>query len=206
MVKAMRNLLWRILGFDYQTMLLKTDYVLLKNDRFTSAGRGTYDNGAKVWRWSDALLKIGNYCCIAHDVNFILDEGYHKGSTITNYPFINDKNIGTYPVEVDQLAGIEIGNDVWIGMGAFIMPGVKIGNGVTIGANSVVTKDIPDYALVAGSPAKILKYKFSDEQIERLNRIGWWDWPESKIQERKLDFYQLSLDEFITKNEQQPKN
>lgn len=190
------------MGFDYNQILLKLDYILLKNDAFTIKGVGTYDNGAKVWRWSKAPLKIGKYCSIAYDVNFIVDEGYHKASSVSNYPFINNLNTDKYQdITISQREGITIGNDVWIGMGAFIMPGVTIGNGVIIAANSVVTKDVPDYAVVAGSPAKIIKMKYDVNTIFKLNKIAWWDWESPVLKSRKLDFYQLSIDDFIRKYE-----
>ncbi len=200
MIKAFRKLVWRLLGVDYQILLNKIDYVLLKNDKYTYKGIKTYDNGAKVWRWSNAKLTIGNYCSIAYDVNFIVDEGFHKGSPITNYPLINNLNIDYYPkTEISQKEGITIGNDVWIGMGAFILPGVTIGNGAVIAANSVVTKDIPDYAIMAGSPAILIKMKFDVNTINQLNDIAWWDWKDQKVQESIYDFYE-NIDVFINKH------
>lgn len=74
-----------------------------------------------------------------------------------------------------------IGNDVWIGHGALILPGVTIGNGAIIGAGAVVARDVPDYAIVAGNPARVIRYRFDPEVIERLNRIAWWDWPVQRI-------------------------
>lgn len=200
-MKNIRKLLWKLLGIDYHQILNKLDYTLLKNDPHTVQGTGTYNNGAKVWRWTEARLEIGNYCSIAFDVNFILDSGYHQGASITSYPFINNKNIGNYNYNIIQKEGITIGHDVWIGMGAFILPGISIGNGVTIAANSVVTQDIPDYTVVAGSPARIIKHKFSQEQVAALNNIAWWNWTKEEIEKRKLEFYQLTIDEFIQKYE-----
>lgn len=202
MLNKLRHILWRILGVDYQTILKKLDYTLLRNDKYTTKGIGTYDNGAKVWRWTNAKLQIGNYCSIAHGVNFIVDEGFHTCSEITNYPFIN--NLSEKPNLVDirnnltQKEGIIIGNDVWIGLNTIILPGVKIGNGVSIAAGSVVTKDIPDYALVGGVPAKIIKIKHDENTIKKLNQIAWWNWSKDEMKERKTDFY-LSMEEFLEK-------
>jgi len=203
-----RKILWHILGFDYQTMLNKTDYVLLKNDNYSEIGTRSYDNGAKVWRWTNAPLKIGNYCSIAHDVNFIVDEGHHTLSSITSFPLadnlfknkihINGVTKEKYFSKFKQKEGIIIGNDVWIGMGVYIMPGVTIGNGVTIAANSVVTNDVGDYCLVAGSPAKMIKKKYSDDQIEKLNKIAWWNWDEKEIK-NKINDFQLDINQFIKK-------
>jgi virginiamycin A acetyltransferase len=202
LMPIVRKMLLSFLGFDYKTLLLKLDYTLLKSDKYTQKDFGTYDNGAKVWRWSSAPLIIGKYCSIAYDVNFIVDEGFHKGSQISNYPFINNLNKHNFQdISIDQREGISIGNDVWIGMGAFIMPGVSVGNGAIIAANSVVTKEVPDYAIVAGSPAKIIKMKYDANTILKLNKIAWWNWESSVLESRKLDFYQLSIEEFINKYE-----
>ena len=78
---------------------------------------------------------------------------------------------------------VVIGNDVWLGACSVIMSGVTIGNGAVVGANSVVTKDVPDYCVVAGNPARIIKKRFSDEQIAALLENPWWELPESRIKE-----------------------
>ena len=201
-MKKFRSFLWRLLGIDHQTILRKLDFTLLLNDQFSKKGRGTYDNGAKVWRWSDAKLVIGKYCSIANGVNLIVDEGYHSCSEITNYPFINnltsEPDLMSIRNTFQQKEGIQIGNDVWIGMNAIILPGVTIGNGVTIASGSIVNKDVPDYCTVGGIPAKILKKKHPDEIIEKLQRIAWWNWDKKTIDQRKKDFY-LPIDEFIEK-------
>mgnify|MGYP000595509082 CR=1 FL=1 len=207
-MKIIRKFLWRILGFDYQMMLDKNDFTLLKNDSYTKIGEKTYDNGAKVWRWSNTPLTIGNYCSIANNVNFIIDEGYHKMSSITNFPiannlFKNENTINgidkkTFLSKFKQKEGITIGNDVWIGMGAYIMPGVTVGNGVTIAANSVVTKPVADYSVVAGSPAKVIKVKHDERTVQELNKIAWWNWEEELIKERISDFYG-GINNFINK-------
>ena len=204
----LRKLVWRILGFDYQMMLDKNDFTLLKNDSYTKIGEKTYDNGAKVWRWSNTPLTIGNYCSIANNVNFIIDEGNHKMSSITNFPiannlFKNENTINgidkkTFFSKFKQKEGITIGNDVWIGMGVYIMPGVNIGNGVTIAANSVVTKPVADYSVVAGSPAKVIKVKHDERTVQELNKIAWWNWEEELIKERISDFYG-GINNFINK-------
>lgn len=203
MIRELRKLLWRILGVDYDQFLRKSDYTLLKDDKSCTKGLGTYDNGAKVWRWSKAPLVIGRYCSIAHNVNFLMDEGFHSMSQITNYPFINNLTTDTEANKITksrlQKEGITVGNDVWIGINAVIMPGVKIGNGVTIAAGSVVNRDVPDYALVAGIPAKLVKMKHSDETIKKLQEIQWWEWSEKKINDNKADFY-LDIEEFLKKH------
>ncbi|TXE11658.1 CatB-related O-acetyltransferase [Seonamhaeicola algicola] len=209
-IAHIRNYLWRLLGVDYNHTLSIHDYVFLKRDKYTTMGTGTYNNGALVFRWTKAPLKIGNYCSIANNVRFIVDEGYHKASPITNFPLVNNlfKDEITLKSEglanniinnIKQKEGITIGNDVWIGMGAFIMPGVTIGNGVTIAANAVVTKNIPDYHVVAGVPAKTTKIKYDDETISNLNKIAWWNWDKAKIKDNIGSFYSTNVKEFISK-------
>lgn len=204
-----RKFLWRTLGIEFEHALKIHDYTFLKGDKYSEIGNKTYDNGALVWRWTNAEIKIGKFCSIANNVRFIVDEGYHSASKITNFPLINNlfKNESTLPdgrskndvlKKIKQKKGIIIGNDVWIGMGVYIMPGVKIGNGVTIGANSVVTKDVPDFAIVVGSPAKLIKLKHSNSQIEKLNKIAWWNWDEKSLKERVNDFY-IPVQNFIDK-------
>lgn len=201
MLKKIRHILWRILGFDYTMMLNKTDFTLLKDDNFTKKGEGSYENGAKVWRWTNATLEIGNYCSIAANVNFIMDGAFHSQSEITNYPLsqrINNKNINVKKIK--QKEGITIGHDVWIGTGAYIMPGVTIGNGAVIGANAVVTKDIDDFEIVGGTPAKRIKLKHSADIIKKLNKIAWWNWDKKMIENRFDDFY-LPIKQFTDKYE-----
>lgn len=77
--------------------------------------------------------------------------------------------------------GVVIGNDVWVGSCAFIMSGVNIGDGAVIAANAGVTKDVPPYAIVAGNPVRIVKFRFFHEIVDCLLRIKWWDWPVEKV-------------------------
>ncbi len=93
---------------------------------------------------------------------------------------------------------VTIGNDVWIGANAIILSGVTIGDGAIIAAGAVVTKNVEAYAIVGGVPAKLIKYRFSEEQIHKLLDIKWWDWPHKKIEEHIEEFYQPEV--FIDKN------
>ena len=91
-----------------------------------------------------------------------------------------------------------IGNDVWLGKNVIITNYANIGNGVIAGAGAVITKDVPDYAVVVGVPARIIRYRYSADQIAALNSIAWWNWTDDQIRERFDDFY-LPIDEFISK-------
>lgn len=132
-------------------------------------------------------VKIGKFCSIARNVSF--QEYDHTSKTISTY--LISKNLFKGSVE-DNLVSkgpIIVGNDVWIGAHSIILSGVNIGNGAIISANSVVTKDVPPYAIVGGSPAKILKRRFSPEIITLLQNINWWDWDRDKLFRNKEIFY-----------------
>mgnify|MGYP001791002426 CR=1 FL=1 len=130
-------------------------------------------------------LIIGKFCAIARQVKFIMNGANHKLSGISTYPFQIFGNgweqvtpeLGDLPYKGDTV----IGNDVWIGYDVLIMPGVKIGNGAIVSSRSVVVSDVPAYAVVGGNPAKVIKKRFADDVIERLEAIAWWDWPIEKI-------------------------
>lgn len=190
MLNWLREKLWNILGIGRKHMLWVADSRFLKEDKYTSKGLKTYDNNAVVYRWSDAPLTIGKYCSISYGVKFILDDGKHTFNQITNYPFQNN--------EISLKKGIHVGNDVWIGLNTIILNGVNIGNGVTIAAGSVVTKDVPDYCVVAGTPAKIIKRKCTIEEANEMSKIAWWNWSEEQIHKALPDF-KKSIPEFIEK-------
>jgi virginiamycin A acetyltransferase len=130
-------------------------------------------------------LIIGKFCAIARGATFIMNGANHKLSGISTYPFYIFGNgwetAMPAPGELPYKGDTVIGNDVWIGYKALIMPGVKIGNGAIISSGSVVVSDIPAYAIAGGNPAKPFKKRFDDETIETLERIAWWDWPVETI-------------------------
>lgn len=190
MKNKIRNILWRILGIDYNHILRVIDFRYLKEDSFKSIGHQSYDNGAVVYRWSDAEINIGKYCSISYDVKFITDDGKHQCNNITSYPFKSNN--------ISDKRGIKIGNDVWIGLGSTILYGVKIGDGATIAAGSVVTKDVEPYTIVGGVPAKLIKEKCTREETKLMQEIAWWDWKQETIEDRVEDF-KLSYKDFINK-------
>jgi virginiamycin A acetyltransferase len=139
-----------------------------------------------LFDFSGDKLVIGKFCMIASDVTFIMNGANHLTDAISTYPFAIFGNGWEgamegreYPFKGDTV----IGNDVWIGYKATIMPGVRVGDGAIIAAHSVVTKDVAPYAIVGGNPAAEIKKRFPDEEIEKLLQLRWWDWPPEKITE-----------------------
>ena len=126
---------------------------------------------------------IGKFCSIAHSTLIGLWEHNKWVTTHSFYLFESSGGFveGYIPYEADSIR-TTIGNDVWIGGNAVIMKGVIISDGVIIGASSVVTRDVPPYAIVIGNPARIIRYRFSQEDIDYLLKIGWWDYPRRKLQ------------------------
>lgn len=160
----------------------------------------------------ELVERVGAFCCFAggtdavrnHPVdlisthlflywggdNDIYDKGKYKS-------YENDKNFkeyGWYFPDVEPCGKVHkgrrtvIGNDVWLGKNVIITNGAEIGNGVIAGAGAVITRDVPDYAVVVGVPARIIRYRYSPEQIAKLNIIAWWDWPDEKIRKNYKDF------------------
>lgn len=130
-------------------------------------------------------LIIGKFCQIASGIKIIMNGANHRMNSVTTYPFNIMGNgwekvtpkLTDLPFKGDTV----IGNDVWIGQNVTILPGVHIGDGAIIGANSVVTKDIPAYHIAAGNPCKVIRKRFSEELINYLEEVKWWNWEEEKI-------------------------
>ena len=189
-INYIRKYLWRLLGVSQMHMQWVCDNHYLKEDKDTIIGYKSYDNNAVVYRWSSNKLIIGKYCSISYGVNFIIDDGGHTCNQISSYPFKTN--------QIGSKAGIIIGNDVWIGLGATIINGVKIGDGVTVAAGSVVVSDVPSYCVVGGVPAKVVKRKCTEEEAIIMSEIAWWNWEDSIIEERISDF-KLDIPSFISK-------
>lgn len=121
---------------------------------------------------------IGKFCSIASEVK--IGMGEHTLKNISTSPIFTEKNNSTghkwtTNTNVYPFQRVKIGNDVWIGTRVMILGGVTIGDGAVIGAGSIVTKDVEPYSIVAGVPAKLIRYRFSKDQIELLNQTLWWD-------------------------------
>jgi acetyltransferase-like isoleucine patch superfamily enzyme len=155
-----------------------------------------YKPSTQIWD-----CEIGNFCHIGS--NCLIGLIGHDPTRVTTYPLEYHFSNTVTDCSQDPTANtkkkerVKILNDVYMGEGVVVMGGVTIGNGAVIGTRSVITKDIPDYSIVGGVPAKLIKKRFSDQVIEALLEIRWWDWPDEKIKENMTTF-NLDIEKFIS--------
>ena len=133
-------------------------------------------------------LIIGKFCSIACGAKFLFTSANHTQMSLSTFPFpifFEEWNLdkGDVTSAWDNKGDIVIGNDVWIGYEAVIMAGVHIGNGAVIASRAVVTKDVPPYTIVGGTPAREIRKRFDEQTIARLQELQWWDWSVEKISE-----------------------
>jgi acetyltransferase-like isoleucine patch superfamily enzyme len=165
-----------------------------------SFGKYTYGKPNVLWANNNAKLVVGNFCSIAENVTIYLG-GNHRQDWVTTYPFghihqnvFNKFNGYGHP---STKGDIIIGNDVWIGSNVTIMSGTTIGDGAVIANNSHVVKNVEPYSLVGGNPAKLIKYRFTPEQIVQLLEIKWWNWDDAKINKFSPLLCNPDIDDFI---------
>jgi chloramphenicol O-acetyltransferase type B len=147
---------------------------------FVECARYLHDKREDV----DKLI-IGNYCSIGSGAVFMMagNQGHNK-QWLSTYPFYFQANIfKTSKNGFERAGNTIIGNDVWIGSEAMIMPGITIGDGAIIAARAVVVKDVEAYSIVGGNPATVIKSRFNDKEIEQLLLMQWWNWKEEKVKE-----------------------
>lgn len=138
----------------------------------------------KAFPGNTAKLVIKGYGSLTMN-SIIFVGGQHPIDSVTTYPHrILWRMPGIYEDDFPTHAPDSfIGADVWMGDRTIVMPGIRIGHGAVIGSGSVVTKDVPDYAIVGGVPAKVIRYRFTEEQIAGLLATEWWEWPEAEVRE-----------------------
>ena len=182
---------------DYQTIYLNTiinnpniivgDYTIY-NDFVNDPAQFKKNNILYHYPINQDRLIIGKFCSIACGAKFLFNSANHTLKSLSNYTFplffeewgLDKKNVTS---AWDNKGDIIIDNDVWIGYEAVIMAGVHIGDGAVIAARAVVTKDVPPYTIVGGTPARKIRMRFEEEIIVKLQQIQWWNWPVEKIRQ-----------------------
>ncbi len=161
-------------------------------------GKHTYGPEEKILGHPSILegSTIGKFCSIADNLQLVA-KGKHMTDWVSTYPFRIKWKMDVPLHALPPTSPITIGNDVWIASNVKIKQGVKIGDGAVLATESFVTKDVPPYAIVGGNPAKVIKYRFTESQIEDLLKIKWWDWEDSDIKEIVPVLLSNNIDEFI---------
>jgi acetyltransferase-like isoleucine patch superfamily enzyme len=159
--------------------------------RGVEIGRHTYGFGEHTFPifTEGARIVVGAFCAIDNEAR-IHGGGAHVITRAAAYPLnamLFDRGKRNAPDDMDKGPTV-IGNDVWIGKGATVLTGLTVGDGAVVGTRAVVTKSVPPYAIVAGNPARILRYRFDSDIRERLLALGWWDWDDDEIREQKRWF------------------
>jgi phosphonate metabolism protein (transferase hexapeptide repeat family) len=183
--------------------------------RFVELGEGTriIDSEIGDYSYTDryvdiAYSKIGKFCNIAAFSRINPSEHPYHRASLHHFMY---RSSYYWPEETDEATvfdwrrsrPVHVGHDTWIGHGTIIMKGVTIGNGAVVGSKSVVTKDVPPFAIVAGTPAKIIKWRHGPDIAERLQALAWWEWSHGQIRSALPDFRALSAEAFLEKYEMQ---
>lgn len=158
-----------------------------------------FNDNILYYRKNHGKLKIGKFCSLANGVKFIMAGANHSTNSFSTYPFNMAKKewhdkIGMTAADMPKKGDTEVGNDVWIGRDAAIMPGVKIGDGAIIGAKAVVAKDVPAYSVVVGNPARVIKYRFDEDTIDFLKKLQWWNFDKEQLDEAIYYLTNLNLE------------
>ena len=149
--------------------------------------------------------QTGKFCAIAADVRLnalnhpVHRVSQHKFTYRPNEYFVCKKLDHRFREKRMQEGRVVLGHDVWVGHGAIVMPGVEIGTGAVIGAGAVVTHDVEPYAIVAGTPARFVRWRFEPDVAQRLLRLQWWDWSHDRLADAVEDMAQLSVEDFLDK-------
>ncbi|MBA0052603.1 CatB-related O-acetyltransferase [Streptomyces sp. AJS327] len=134
-----------------------------------------------LYHYGPERLVIGRFCALGEGVRFLMNGANHRMDGPSTFPF--PIMGGSWADHADLLTGLPsrgdtvVGHDVWLGYRATVMPGVRVGNGAVVASGAVVVDDVPDYGVVGGNPARLLRHRHSPADIERLLELAWWDWP-----------------------------
>lgn len=183
------NLLFRLEGGQNRSASVRE---LISRDYQVSIGAHTYGEMFIPGAFAPSV-NVGRYVSSGKGVRVFTQN--HPIDWLTTHPYFYEKGFGFVEADLLEPATTEIGNDVWIGQNAILLPGCKVvGNGAIIGAGAVVTKSVPDYAIVAGNPAKILRYRFPEDVIERLLKSRWWEKEPEELAD-ELPYLRVSVQE-----------
>jgi virginiamycin A acetyltransferase len=175
---------WR--GTRYLRSIVTNTQIVVGDYSYYDDSRGPEHFEARCVRYlfdfvGDRLV-IGKFVAIAQGAQFIMNGANHPMSGFSTFPFSSFEGWkDRAPVEWGNRGDTVIGNDVWIGRDAVIMPGVSIGDGAIVGSHAVVAKDVPPYAVVVGNPGRVAKMRFDDATVAKLLEIAWWDWEPAQI-------------------------
>lgn len=201
----MRNKLsWGLLSMLPPEAMRWPGQRLLDRDNYSSEqismGPYSYGQPLRVRRSGPdpSWVRIGNFCSIAYGVVF-MEGGNHRTEWVSTFPFravlgLPEAYLDGHPYDKGDVI---VGHDVWIGREARISSGVTIGHGAVVAGYSVVTKDVRPYSIVAGSPAREKRRRFTDEQVHALLEIAWWDWPDEQIRKYVPALNGATVDDFI---------
>jgi virginiamycin A acetyltransferase len=146
----------------------------------TSFGYGTNVSGPSIFKGSEEI-SVGRYCAIGEGVRMISSN--HR-TDLANMQYRLQRRLGFEESEASR-GPIRIGNNVWIGDAAIVLDGISVGDGAVVAAGAVVTRDVPPFAIVAGSPARVIRMRFDEQQVARLSELAWWHWPEEEMRKHR---------------------
>ncbi len=172
----------------------------IKGEQF-SIGEFTYGTPDIMNFDQKTKFTVGKYCSFGANVSILLG-GEHRTDLATTFPFTEVPEPFPETASITGMTGskgdITIGNDVWLGFGATILSGCTIGNGAVIGAGALICRDVQPYSIMGGNPAKVIRMRFNDETIARLQKLAWWNWEAEKVQRNVLLLCDDDIESLLT--------